>query len=75
MTAMSITPMHKIKIVHSWKEIERTWSETGSATIVEKCHHCGAERQVLLLEQQSGPSLEGRVLTKSSVSWGTSFER
>ena len=75
MTTMSITPMHKVETVHSWKEIDRTWSETGSATIVEQCQHCGVERQVLRLGQKSGPSLEESVLTESSASWRNTFDR
>ena len=75
MTAMSITPMHKVEIIHSWKEIDRTWSETGSATIVEQCRHCGVERQLLCLGRKSGPSLEESVLTESSASWRNTFSR
>ena len=57
MTTTDIRPKHRIEIVHSWEEIDRTWSETGRATIVERCQHCGAERQVHVLGQESGPSL------------------
>ena len=72
---MVITPMHKIKIVHSWKEIDRNWSETGSATAVEKCEHCGAERRGLLLGMTSGPSPEDSILTESSSSRPNFFDR
>ena len=75
MTSMSITPMHKIEIVHSWKETDRTCSETGSATAVEKCQHCGAERRVLLLDLTSGPSPEDGVLTESPASRPNFFDR
>ena len=75
MIAMSITPMHEIKIIHSWEEIERTWSETGSATIVEKCQHCGTERRGLLLDQKSGPSLDDSGPMGTSTPWGDLFEK
>ena len=75
MTATNFTPMHKIEIAHSWKEIDRTWSETGSATTVERCEHCGVERQVLVLGQNSGPGLEDNLLTESAASWRHTSER
>ena len=65
---MSVTPTHKIIIVHGWKEIDRNCSETGSATVVEKCQHCGTERRGLILDLTLRPGSEDTTLTESSFS-------
>ena len=48
--------MHKIEIVHTWKEIDTTWSETGTRTTVNQCVHCGTKQEVRHLGRDSGPS-------------------
>ena len=65
---MNITPMHKIEIIHSWKEVNRIWTEGGSATIVEQCQDCDTERRVLRLSRESGPSLEESAPAELSAS-------
>ena len=75
MTAKRITPVHKVEIVHSWKEIGRTWSATGSATVVERCQHCYTRRQVLALWQESDPISDERALTESLLSSRHAIQR
>lgn len=72
---MNIIPMHKVEIVHSWKEINRTWAEARSATVVEQCQHCGVERHVLRLSRESGPCLEDSVPAESSLSLRHTFDQ
>ena len=48
--------MHKIELVHSWKEIDTTCPENGSWTTVKQCEHCGTKQEVLHLDHASGPT-------------------
>ena len=40
---MNFTPMHKVELIHSWKEIDKSWSEAGTRTTVDQCQDCGVK--------------------------------
>ena len=66
---MNFTPMHKVELAHSWKEIDRIRSETGSWTTVEQCQDCGERHEVLHLGRDSGPSFKDSPQTEVLDSW------
>ena len=72
---MRQTPMHKVEIVHNWKEINRNCSQGGSVITLQECQHCGVQTEALRLGVDSGQNTIDAVQAVNSASLRSTFDR